>query len=136
MQVLASQLPFLANRIAEQSVPQILWPVNCIKIGGQVALLSGEPYCLSLYCANIINLFQNTKEYKRFRPFHKCDKAFASGLYASDLIQVQIGPPRFIYCLLQACQTRELNILQMYYQKANALSHICTAVYNIVVFSS
>ena len=41
MQVLASQLPFLANRNAEQAVPPLFWPVNCIKIGRHVALLSG-----------------------------------------------------------------------------------------------
>ena len=41
MQVLASQLPFLANRNAELAVPALFWPVNCIKIGGHVALLSG-----------------------------------------------------------------------------------------------
>ena len=41
MQVLASQLPFLANRNAEQAVSPLFWPVNCIKIGRHVALLSG-----------------------------------------------------------------------------------------------
>ena len=41
MQVLASQLPFLANRNAELAVPPLFWPDNCIKIGGHVALLSG-----------------------------------------------------------------------------------------------
>ena len=41
MQVLASQLPSLANRNAELAVPPLFWPVNCIKIGGHVALLSG-----------------------------------------------------------------------------------------------
>ena len=50
MQVLASQLPFLANRNAELAVPPLFWPVNCIKIGGHVALLSG-PTVYSLYCA-------------------------------------------------------------------------------------
>ena len=45
MQVLASQLHFLANRIAELAVPPLFWPVNCIKIGGHVALLS----CPSIY---------------------------------------------------------------------------------------
>ena len=49
MQVLASQLPFLANRNAELAVPPLLWPVNCIKIGGHVALLSGLT-AYSLYC--------------------------------------------------------------------------------------
>ena len=41
MQVLAIQLPFLANRQAELAAPSLLWRVNCIKIGGHVALLSG-----------------------------------------------------------------------------------------------
>ena len=45
MQVLASQLHFLANRNAELAVPALFWPVNCIKIGGHVALLS----CPSIY---------------------------------------------------------------------------------------
>ena len=44
-QILASQLPFLANRDAELAVPPLFWPVNCIKIGGHVALLSG-PYAV------------------------------------------------------------------------------------------
>ena len=41
MQVLASQLHFLANRNAGLAIPPLFWPVNCIKIGGHVALLSG-----------------------------------------------------------------------------------------------
>jgi hypothetical protein len=45
MQVLASQLHFLANRNAELAVPPLFWPVNCIKIGGHFALLS----CPSIY---------------------------------------------------------------------------------------
>ena len=45
MQVLASQLPFLA----ELAVPPLFWPDNCIKIGGHVALLSG-PTVYTLYC--------------------------------------------------------------------------------------
>ena len=49
MQVLASQLHFLANRNAGLANPLLLWPVNCIKIGGHVALLSG-PTFHSLYC--------------------------------------------------------------------------------------
>ena len=50
MQVLASQLHFRANRNAGLAIPPLLWPVNCIKIGGHVALLSG-PTVYSLYCA-------------------------------------------------------------------------------------
>ena len=40
MQVLASQLLFLANRNAGQAIPPLFWPVNCIKSVGHVALLS------------------------------------------------------------------------------------------------
>ena len=36
MQVLATQLHFLANRNAELAVPPLFWPVNCIKIGGML----------------------------------------------------------------------------------------------------
>ena len=50
MQVLASQLPFLANRNAEQAVPPLFWPVNWIKIGRNVALLSG----LSAYVYSVL----------------------------------------------------------------------------------
>ena len=52
-QVLASQLPFLANRtliVSEHTVLPLFWPFNCIKIGGHVAPLSG-PTVYSLYCA-------------------------------------------------------------------------------------
>ena len=50
MQVLASQLHFLANKNAELAISPLFWPVNCIKIGGHVALLS-DPTVYSLYCA-------------------------------------------------------------------------------------
>ena len=45
MQVVASQLHFLANRNAELAILPLFWPVNCIKIGGRVVLLS----CPSIY---------------------------------------------------------------------------------------
>ena len=57
MQVLASQLHFLANRNAGLAVPPLLWPVNCIKIKGHVALLSG-PTVYSLYCAEALRHFK------------------------------------------------------------------------------
>ena len=57
MQVLASQLPFLANRNVELAIPPLFWPVNCIKIGGHVALLSG-PTVYALYCANFVQLLK------------------------------------------------------------------------------
>ena len=50
MQVLASQLHFLVNKNAELAIPPLFWPVNCIKIGGHVALLS-DPTVYSLCCA-------------------------------------------------------------------------------------
>ena len=58
MQVLASQLHFLANTNAGLAILPLLWPVNCIKMGEHVALLSG-PTVHSLYCgqANIKNEF-------------------------------------------------------------------------------
>ena len=49
MQVLASQLHFLANKNAELAIAPLFWPVNSIKIGGHVALLS-DPTVYSLYC--------------------------------------------------------------------------------------
>ena len=55
MLVLASQLPFLANRNAELAVPPLFWPDKCIKIGGHVALLSG-PTVYTLYCASTATL--------------------------------------------------------------------------------
>ena len=50
MQVLASRLLFLANTNAGQAIPPLFWPVNCITIGGHVALLS-DPTVNCLYCA-------------------------------------------------------------------------------------
>ena len=41
MQVLTSQLPFLVNRNPELPARLLFWPVNWIKVGGHVALLSG-----------------------------------------------------------------------------------------------
>ena len=49
MQVLASQLHFLANKNAQLAIPPLFWSVNCIKIGGHVALLSDPTVC-TLYC--------------------------------------------------------------------------------------
>ena len=53
MQVLASQLHFLANKNAELTIPPLFWPVNCIKIGGRVALLS-DPTVYSQYCGMVM----------------------------------------------------------------------------------
>ena len=55
MQVLASQLHFLANRNTGLAIPPLFWPVNCIKIGGHVVLLSC-PTVDSLYCAQQCNV--------------------------------------------------------------------------------
>ena len=54
MQVLATQLHFLANRNAGLAIPPLFWQVNCIKIGGHVALLSG-PTVHSPYCATALS---------------------------------------------------------------------------------
>ena len=61
MQVLASQLFFLANRNAGQAIPPLFWPVNNIKIGGHVALLS-DPSVNCLYCVIVrsISLIMTT----------------------------------------------------------------------------
>ena len=53
MQVLASQLHFLANRNAGLGVPPLFWPVSRIKIGGHVALLS-DPTVNCLYCDTVL----------------------------------------------------------------------------------
>ena len=49
MQVLPSQLLFLANRNAGLATLPLFWPVNCIKIEGHVVLLS-DPTVNCLYC--------------------------------------------------------------------------------------
>ena len=59
MQVLASQLHFLANRNAGQAIPPLFWPVNCMKIGGHVALLS-DPTVNCLYCGQAIRRHPDT----------------------------------------------------------------------------
>ena len=46
---MASPLLFLANRNAGQAIPRLFWPVNCIKIGGHVELLS-DPTVNCLFC--------------------------------------------------------------------------------------
>ena len=50
VQVLASQLHFLASRNIGLPILPLFWPVNCLKVGGHVALLS-DPTVYSLYCA-------------------------------------------------------------------------------------
>ena len=56
MQVLASQLLFLANRNTGLAIPPLFWSVNCIKSGGgHVALLS-DSIVHSLYCTCVYNL--------------------------------------------------------------------------------
>ena len=44
-----SQLPSLTNRNVELAAPPLFWPVNCIKIGGHVALVT-VPSVYFLYC--------------------------------------------------------------------------------------
>ena len=66
MQVLASQLLFLANRNAGQAILPLFWPVNCIKIGGHVVLLS-DPTVNCLYCAfNLLGRIIVTEIVARF----------------------------------------------------------------------
>ena len=67
MQVLASQLHFQANRNAELAIPPLFWPVNCIKRGGQVVLLS-DPTVYSLYCDNILNQLYTPVIFAPFSP--------------------------------------------------------------------
>ena len=46
MQLLASQLSFLANRNAELAVPPLFWPVNCVKIDRGTCCTAEWSYCL------------------------------------------------------------------------------------------
>ena len=57
MQVLASQLPFLANRDDEVAVPLLFRPVNCVKTGRLVASLSGSSNCLFTIQWQIVSCF-------------------------------------------------------------------------------
>ena len=78
MQVLASQLPSLANRNAELAVAPLFWPVNCIKIGGHVTLLSGTTV-YSLYCALCTTLLMRAAQ---FNARSACDASmFTSYIY-------------------------------------------------------
>ena len=77
MQVLASQLHFQANRNAELAIPPLFWPVNCIKIGGHVALLSHPtvyPYTvLQLHVMlPIIPCHNLVKSEMKLPPLHTC----------------------------------------------------------------
>ena len=63
MQVLASQLHFLANRNARLAIPPSFWPVNYIKIEGDVALPSG-PTVHSLYCGLAARVGAGTHLYR------------------------------------------------------------------------
>ena len=73
--ILASQLPFLANRNAELAVPPLVWPVNCIKIGGHVVLLSG-PTVYTLYCAH--GLSSKSSKSKIFRGRKRLNFSFGT----------------------------------------------------------
>ena len=57
MQVLTSQLHFLASRGGELAVLLLFWPVDCIKIGGHVALLIC-PSIYLLFYADVLLFFQ------------------------------------------------------------------------------
>ena len=77
MRVLASQLHFMTNRNAGLTLPPLLWPFNCIKIGVHVEQPSG-PTVHSLYCdqafnpqflgGKIIELAKFCFKNKRFEP--------------------------------------------------------------------
>ena len=66
MQVVASQLHFLANKNAELAISPLFWPLNCIKIGGHVALLS-DSTVYSLYCGEM-SLSQSQISLRRTDP--------------------------------------------------------------------
>ena len=57
MQVLTIQLHFLADRNAEQTVPPLIWPINCIKIGRHVALLSGPAVVTPYSVVGVFTVF-------------------------------------------------------------------------------
>ena len=79
-------IAFSANRNAEQAVPPLFWPVNCIKIGRHVALLSGPSvYIYSVlmcylwveicaysfqYCAFLINIAISLPTVKRYMYYY------------------------------------------------------------------
>ena len=84
MQVLASQLHFLANKNAELAILPLFWPVNCIKIGGHVALLS-DPTVYSLYCGYVVNfLVSVTTRAAKFCTFCNLSMFFLEVLVQSD----------------------------------------------------
>ena len=70
MQVLASQLHFLANRNAGLAILPLFWPVTCIKIGGHVVLLSC-PTVHSLYCGVIHPLHNRPQRSSNFSFVHE-----------------------------------------------------------------
>ena len=64
MQVLACQLHFQANRNAGLAILPLFWPVNYLKIGGHVALLSGPTvYSVNrdqaIHMSSLYNLYFN-----------------------------------------------------------------------------
>ena len=88
MQVLASRLLFLANRNAGQAIPPLFWPVNCIKIGGRVALLSDPTvnclYCGSAQCAKQQGKASGITHERVSTSFHEADLDPVSALLKNE----------------------------------------------------
>ena len=80
MQVLASQLHFLANKNAELAIPPLFWPVNCIKIGGHVAMLS-DPTVYSLYCDSTIKMKRHATLKTPQLNYHRASEAESAKVY-------------------------------------------------------
>ena len=98
MQVLTSQLLFLVNRNAGQAIPPLCWPVNCIKIGGDVTLLS-DPTVNCLYCGFDS---RNTPETKVFEVcINYC--LFVSKYFSCRRADLRAT---VLYCKLQCCYPR------------------------------
>ena len=108
MQVLASQLHFLANRNAGLASPPLFWPVNCIKIGGHVALLSG-PTVYSLYCGKVFE-----------------EVACACTTWEGE------GADQFCHEVIEVCiYTRQIVDLKDFFMKTHYLLFIVLFVYII-----
>ena len=85
MQVLASQLLFLANRNAGQAIPPLCWPVNCIKIGGHVALLS-DPTVNCLYCGSVLYTIHVYMRIVKALNFYKnIHSSYSNKIYSKEI---------------------------------------------------
>ena len=106
MQVLASQLLFLANRNAGQAIPPLFWPVNCIKIGEHVALLS-DPTFNCLYCGATVLWSGKENVILTMHPFRQSQSKITAASGNVDQskphshFDSQIDP--YISCILIEC---------------------------------